>query len=466
MSESTSKQTKKEGGQSVRKQRLNPISSTNDERLLGMYQIPVNRNLDDYAMSAIRPGSLFIRNGVMYILGGVSSGKSTLMSKLIGAYNKILNPITVCFYAGLTPDETTTFALNSFNIRPYFVRLSTPEAMYSFFDQFRYKRLKLAELLMFLLSVFKDDTELLLDSVQYVEDLNIQDKQVAASDKRMKALLLYVSTLITSRAINIDPSKRFIYLSEFINKEYSRRHKVSFSYDPAHFISRCLISFAKGFHEQTITVDVLNDPSTRPLRNANSTALLNRFHPYTFKPFLRVVTTRRRVDKPMKGDIRLAMIPEQVLKQSGERKERSDWSELDTKIELVPSISIFDDVAQFPLLTAERSNQWTKDLFAETRRWQNTFVIAAQRHNLLNKTLRSLTHTFFVGYSLVDDDIPHIAKEIPSNLLSGREFVDMYTHLIKPFTFFVYNNKLGYNILHLRRDNVPNSAVSKNNKRK
>ena len=119
----------------------------------------------------------------------------------------------------------------------------------------------------------------------------------------------------------------------------------------------------------------------------------------------------------------------------------------DVNIEVIPNITILDDVAQFHLLTTERANQWIKDLFAETRRWKNTFIIASQRYNLLNKTLRSLTHTFFIGYSLVDDDLPKISKEIPSNLLNSGEFMTLYKKLIKPYHFFVYNNKYGFNVV-------------------
>ena len=269
------------------------VTGSRDEQLLRGYQIPSNQNLDAYAMAPIRPGSLFIRNGVMFIIGGVSSGKSTLMSKLIAAYMKLLNPIILSFYSGLTQDETTTFALSSFGVKPYFIRVETPEAMVSFFDQYRYKRIKLAELLMFLLSVYKDDVELLLDSIKYVEDLNIGDKKVLYSDKRMKALLLYVTTLISSKAINVNPEKGFIYLSEFITKTYSTRRKLNLWYDPDLFIARCLISFSKGFHPSTITVDVLNDPSSKPTSRARMDLLLKRFTPVTIKPFIRVTKDQK-----------------------------------------------------------------------------------------------------------------------------------------------------------------------------
>lgn len=395
-------------------------NNVTDERLLNKYKIPDNENLNDYAMQPIHPNSLFIKNGVMYILGGVSSGKSTLLSKLMAVYDKTIKPIILCFYAGLTPDETTTFALSTFNIRPTFVRLPTPEAMVSFFNQFRYKRLKLAELLMFLQSIYKNNTPLMLTSIEVVEELGLTTIRPAKQsdyNKRLKTLLLYVTGLIESSKINVIRSNGFIYLSEFLTKTYSRRCGISFDADPPLFVTNCLISISKGFHEQTITVDILNEPG---VKLKNSAATLSRFQPYTFKPFIRVSNDNYKT-----------------------KTKR-------IKLELVPSVSIFDDVAQFPLLTAERSNQWTKDLFAETRRWMNTFIIAAQRHNLLNKTLRSLTHTFFIGYSLIDDDIPRIAKEVPSNLLDSNEFKLLYNNVIKPFTFFVYNNKLGYNVLSLR----------------
>lgn len=423
----------------IPKQKSVNASGNSDNQLLSKFKIPMNENLDDYAMAPIRPKSLIIKNGVMYILGGVSSGKSTLLSKLIAVYNKEINPIIMSFYSGMTPDETTTFALSSFNVKPYFIRLQTPEAMMSFFNQFRYKRLKLAELLMFLQSVYKNNVPLLMASIELIQELELtkhvsltkfmtplapQGGVLNASaevneQKRLKILLAYIDELITTQKINVKASpKNFIYASEFLMKTYARRRGVSFDSMPDLFIAHALISFAKGFHETTITIDVLNDPTVKASKNKK--VILNRFIPYTFKPFIRLSrSTPEFAKKP--------------------------------KLELVPSISIFDDVASFPLLTAERSNQWTKDLFAETRRWQNTFIIAAQRHNLLNKTLRSLTHSFFIGYSLVDDDIPRIAKEIPSNLLSSKDFMLFYSNVIKPFTFFVYNNKFGYNVLTLSR---------------
>ena len=395
----------------------------NDESLLNSYHIPDNQNLEDYAMNPIRPNSLIIKNGVMYILGGVSSGKSTLLSKMIALYTQTIHPIILSFYGGLSPDETTTYALSSFGVKPHFIRLPTVEAMYSFYDQFKYKRIKLAELLMFLTSIYKNNNPLLLESINYVRDLNIRDKSLTDTNKRMKALLLYVMTLMSKNKINTDSKRGFIYLSEFITKTYARKHKQSFSVDPALFVCHCLISFSKGFDPYTVTVDILNEPGVKIQARGSNT--LNRFHPYTFPPFIRVVSKN--------------------------------------KIELVPSISVYDDIAQFPLLTTEHSNQWTKDLLAETRRMMNTFIFAAQRHSLLNKTLRSLTHTFFIGYSLIDDDIPKIAKEIPSNLLPGKDFVEMYHSLIKPFTFFVYNNRLGVNFIHLKKGPDPKQGQQEDN---
>ena len=367
-----------------------------DERELNKYKIPDNENLKDYAMNPIYKNSLFIKNGVMYILGGVSSGKSTLLSKLMAVYNKTIKPIIIFFYAGLTPDETTTFATSNFNIKPYFVRLPTAEAMVSFFNQFRFKRLKLAELLMFLLTTLKTPKSI-ISCVELVQQLGLNED--SGDQKKIETTMSYIRTLKPNLT-------KHVYSSEYLMKTYSKKHGVNFSTDPILFITNCIVSFSKGFEPQTVTVDILNDPTIKPTRDS----LNVRYQNYTFAPFVRLVND---------------------------------------KIEIVPSVSVFDDVAQFPLLTSERSTQWVKDLFAETRRWLNTFIIAAQRHNLLNKTLRSLTHTFFIGYSLVDDDVPKIAREIPSNLLNADEFKELYFKAIKPFTFFVYNNKLGYNLMKL-----------------
>ena len=388
---------------------------TTDEKLINRFKIPNNENLNDYAMNPIFKNSLIIKNGVMYILGGVSSGKSTLISKLMAVYQRSIKPIITYFYSGLTPDETTTYAASVFGIKPHFVRLPTPEAMISFFNQYRLKRLKLAELLMFLNSVFKSNTPALLAAVEFVEELGLTNEQIRTGSirKRVDLAVDYVQSLIDKKRIITSANKtEFIYTSEYLLKTYSRAHNVNFSTNPALFVVNALISFSHGFKPQELTVDILNEPTIKP----NKTDILSRFNHYQFEPFIRI--------ENLTGNVKLS---------------------------LVPTISVFDDVASFPLLTAERSNQWTKDLLAETRRWMNTFIFAGQRHNLLNKTLRSLTHTFFIGYSLVDDDIPRIAKEIPSNLLSSDEFRLLYNNLIKPFTFFVYNNKLGYNVISLKQ---------------
>ena len=384
-----------------------------DNTLINSFKVKDNSNLNDFSLQAVVPGSLVIRNGVIYIVGAISSGKSTLISKLMALYTRTIDPIIVNFYSGLSADETTQYNLSQFGIKPYFVRLATPEAMVSFFTQFRYKRTKLSELLMLLLSIYKDNARLLIESVTYVNALNIKDKSVHDNNKRMRALILYLTELMATNQILSSELEGYIYSSEYINKNYSKRRKLNFNSDPQVFLARVLLSFARGFKSSTVTVDVLNEPLLKP-NLKNREALLNRFQPITFRPFLRYL-----------------------------KKE--------AKIELVPSICTFDDIASFPLLTTDHASQFAKDLLAETRRYQNTFIFAAQRMNLLNKTLRALTHTFFIGYGLIDDDLPRLAREMPSNLMSSQEFLELYKKAIGPFTFIVYNNKLGVNILKLRK---------------
>lgn len=415
--------------------------TSTDDKLINSFKIPPNEMLDAYSMSPITKGSLFIKNGVMYIIAGISGGKSTLLSKMAAVYKKQLEPIILYFYSGLTADETTTFSLSTFGIKPFYIHLPTPESMVSFFNQYRYKRIKLAELLMFLQSIFKDNTPLLLACLEMIQELELtkhidymgasvfphspQGGVVSAhgeinEKKRFHIMLSYIYNLSESGKINTVPSrKNFVYLSEFILKTYSKRRKVKFDTTPELFITHALISLAKGLKPQTITVDILNEPGVKG--NLSRANILNRFTPYNFPPFIRLTKTTN---------------PEFGKK---------------SRLELVPSLSIFDDIASFPLLTTERAGQFVKDLLAETRRWQNTFVFSAQRYNLLNKTLRSLTHTFFIGYGLIDDDLPKIAKEFPSSLLSSKEFLLMYQNVIKPFTFIVYNVKLGFNVLELKR---------------
>ena len=372
----------------------------NDNQRLNSIKTPNNDILDTFAMQPIAPNSLIIRNGVMYVLGGVSSGKSTLLSKLIKLYDETISPMVLCFYAGFAPDETTTFHISAYKLKhkPYFVQLSTPEAFISFFNQFRLKRLKFSELLMFSKSVFTNEKDI-FEGLKLARALFGElSKKFDVPDymKRMRMLMAYLED-------KIDTTKT-TYESDYILKKYAVKHKINYKTDPLLFMTNVIISLSKALKPTTITVPQLTE----------SQRILDKFKPLNIEPMIRYNKTKRIT-------------------------------------ELIPSVCVFDDVAQFPLLTVEHPSQWVKDLFAETRRWQNTFIIAAQRHNLLNKSLRALTHTFFIGYSLIDDDLPRIGKEMPSNILSKDDFLELYTASIKPFTFFAYNNKLGFDIIKLKK---------------
>lgn len=373
------------------------VNITDNQRLNNI-KTPKNDLLDTFAMQPIAPNSLIIRNGVMYVLGGVSSGKSTLLAKLIKLYDINIQPMILCFYAGFAPDETTTFHISSYHLKnkPYFIQISTPEAMISFFNQFRIKRLKFSELLMFAKSVFINERAL-YDTLKLSHALFGElNKKYDVPDymKRVRMLMAYIEE-------RIEPARQ-TYDSDYVLKKYAVKHKINFKTDPFLFMANICISLSKALKPIIITVP----------QQTESMRTLDRFKPYTFFPMIR-------------------------------------YNKSSKITELIPTVCVFDDVAQFPLLTTEKPTQWIKDLFAETRRWQNTFIIAAQRHNLLNKSLRALTHTFFIGYSLIDDDLPRIAKEMPSNILAAPDFLELYTASIKPFTFFAYNNKLGFDIIKL-----------------
>lgn len=424
------------------KKKTNPTNpSYVDNDVLNSFTVPNNDLLDAYSMQPIARNSLIIKNGVMYILGGISSGKSTLISKMMAMYKKYIDPIILYFYSGLSPDETTTFNMSNFGIQPHYIRLPTPESLVSFFDRFKYKRIKLAEIMNFLYTVYKRNTALILSTLEVIQELDLnhhvafgqlempqvrdqgEANHIMNERKKFNILYQYVAGLSSRGLITIQSNNKkpnqVLYLSEYILKTYARKHKISFESDPISFISNTLISFAKGLRPQTVTIDILNDPATRNMRMSRH-AIMNRFIPHTFPPFIRLVKST----------------PQFASK---------------TKFELVPSISVFDDIASFPLFTTDRATQWVKDLLSETRRQQNTFIFSAQRYTLLNKTLRSLTHTFFIGYGLVDGDLPHIAEEIPSQLLDKKDFILLYKNSVKKFTFIVYNNKLGWNVLTLHR---------------
>ena len=370
-----------------------------DNKLLNSAKVSNSDILTDFAMQPIRKNSLMIKNGVMFILGGVSSGKSTLISKMIKVYDETIEPMIFCFYSGFAPDETTTHNISNFKLKnlPYFVKLSSPDAMFSFFNQLRHYRLKFSELLMVLKSQFIDDF-CLFKCLMLARRLFDGISAKFNTNEYMKRCDLLMNVI----SENIDLS-RPVYQSEFIFKTYANDKKINFYLNPILFLTNCCVSLSKAFNQTTITIE-----------NPTGNTTIEKHKPLNIDPMIRFNKQRKQC-------------------------------------EIIPCISIFDDIAQFPLLTTERSIQWIKDLFSETRRWMNTFIIAAQRHSLLNKSLRALTHTFFIGYSLIDDDLPKIAKEMPANLLSSSEFLDLYHRVIQPFTFFVYNNKLGFDIVRLKR---------------
>lgn len=352
--------------------------------------------LDDFAMKPIAKNSLIIQNGVIYIIGGVSSGKSTLISRLMKIYNETISPTILFIYSGFSPDETTTLNTSSMGISNlHFIQLSTPQAFTLFFDQFRSKKLKLSELFLFVKSVFSkrfdDDAGAdFADIMRMTVELYAETEQ-SDDPNRLKVL----KSLITTAGINLKKLHKKIYWSDYVMKQYAQAHNLNFNIDPVGFIARALISLSKGLSN----VEIMIPESS------------GGFKRLSLPPFIRF--------------------------------EKQSFA-------IVPSLTVFDDVAQFPLLTTERASQWVKDLFAEVRRFRNTFIIASQRYNLLNKSLRALTHTFFIGYSLIDDDLPKVSKEMPSNILSSSEFIEIYK-TIKPFTFFVYNNRFGFNIIKLER---------------
>ena len=367
--------------------------------LINSIKTPSTDLIEAYAMKPITQRSLIIRNGVMFILGGVSSGKSTLIAKLIKLYEKFIDPMILCFYSGFAPDETTQLMISQSDGKiPYYVQLTNNEMFVSFFNQFREKRLKFSELLLFLKSIYKAvRTKTLINNLMLAHELFNADTDDVGS-KRLKFFVRVVGDTFPK------VKSQSLYWSDYIMKTYANKRNIRFDIDPVLFVAHCTISLSKALETMSIAV----------LSNTDSTIKLSdRIKRFTFEPQLRI------------------------------NKTKDD-------IELIPSVCIFDDVAQFPLLTAERASQWVKDLLAETRRFQNTFIVAAQRHSLLNKSLRSLTHTFFIGYSLIDDDISRIAKEMPTNILKADDFVKLYHEGIKPFSFFVYNNKLGFDLITLK----------------
>ena len=359
-----------------------------DATLINSIKTPSNDLIDAFAMKPVKPDSLIIKNGVIYILGGVSSGKSTLLGKLMKIYDTTIEPMIFCFYTGLAPDETTSYHISNYGLKkkPYFIRLPNNEAMISFFNQFRYKRVKYSEMLLFMKSLFIND-KMLIEALRFAFSLfNNLSKRFDHEDYQKRVYML-MSVIIDRVDLN-----RIPYDSELIMKTYAKKRKIDFLTDPVLFIANIAVSLSKGL--KGFTVGMVVDSSASRIKD--------RIKPIDIEPQLRI-------------------------------KNKN-------KIELIPSITVFDDISQFSLMTTERACPWIKDFFCETRRWQNTIIVAAQRYNLLNKSLRALTHTFFIGYSLISDDLPRVAKELPLNIMTADDFLNIYKD-IKPFSFFVYNNK-------------------------
>ena len=73
-------------------------------------------------------------------------------------------------------------------------------------------------------SLFASATPLIISSIEAVDELGITTAKLTKQtdyNKRIQALLLYVNELIEAHKINVDKSKGFIYLSEFLIKTFS-----------------------------------------------------------------------------------------------------------------------------------------------------------------------------------------------------------------------------------------------------
>ena len=172
-------------------------STTSDAKRLNAIKTPDNELIDAFSMKPVEKGSLIIQNGVMVVYAAVSGGKSTLLAKMMKIYDDTIEPMIFSFYSTMTPDETTTHHISSYKLKhkPYFIQLPTPESMISFFTQFRYKRVKMSEMLLFMKSVFVDDRGL-IEVVKLAFSLFNNISKRFDKDDYMKRVYTLISVIV------------------------------------------------------------------------------------------------------------------------------------------------------------------------------------------------------------------------------------------------------------------------------
>ncbi|KAA6375506.1 MAG: hypothetical protein EZS28_028966, partial [Streblomastix strix] len=93
--------------------------------------------LNEYKTSPLTKNSLFLINGIHYIVGAVGSGQTTLMCKLVVIYKKIINSFKL-YFSNYKADETMALNLNSKNIQLTNVTYGEAMIFLPEFDEIKY----------------------------------------------------------------------------------------------------------------------------------------------------------------------------------------------------------------------------------------------------------------------------------------------------------------------------------------
>lgn len=107
---------------------------------------------------------------------------------------------------------------------------------------------------------------------------------------------------------------------------------------------------------------------------------------------------------------------------------------------ITKSLMLFDDITQFKNFTGKYANNFFKELAANTRHFANTSIFSMQRFTYLQKDVRVLVHSWFLGYGITDDDIKSLfSQTISIGGYSKNDLVKEYAK-INRYEFLAINS--------------------------